>query len=106
VETSETEHWQNGKMETTAAKNIHCKINKLRKKQKFLASRLQRTGMTSSLKKLLTDCFKTLADSPKTGLLATFNIYIPDWPTTVSRKYAYDLAIMHAEVDWQVVGES
>jgi len=70
VETSETEHWQNGKMETTAAKNIHCKIKKLRKKQKFLASRLQRTGMTSSLKKLLTDCFKTLADSPKTGLLA------------------------------------
>ena len=43
---------------------------KLCKKQKFLASRLQRPGMTSSLKKLLTDCFKTLADGPKTGLLA------------------------------------
>jgi len=43
---------------------------KLCKKQKFLASRLQRPGVTSSLKKLLADCFKTLADGPKTGLLA------------------------------------
>jgi len=42
---------------------------KLCKKQKFLASRLQRPGVTSSPKKLLADCFKTLADGPKTGLL-------------------------------------
>ena len=43
---------------------------KLCKNPKILASRLQRPGMTSSLKKLLADCFKTLADGPKTGLLA------------------------------------
>ena len=43
---------------------------KLCKKQKFLASRLLRPGVTSSLKKLLADCFKTVADGPKTGLLA------------------------------------
>ena len=32
-----------------------------------------------------------------------FNIFISDLPTTISRKYAYadDLAIMHAERDWQ-----
>jgi len=40
VEASETERWQNGKMERTAAKNILCEIMKLCKKQKFLASRL------------------------------------------------------------------
>jgi len=34
-----------------------------------------------------------------------FNIYICDPPTTISRKYAYadDLAIMHADGDWQAV---
>ena len=34
-----------------------------------------------------------------------FKIYIADLPTTVSRKYAYDddLAIMHADGDWQTV---
>ena len=34
-----------------------------------------------------------------------FNIYISDLPTTVSRKYEYadDLAIMHADGDWQAV---
>jgi len=34
-----------------------------------------------------------------------FNIDISDQPTTVSRKYAYadDLAIMHADGDWQAV---
>jgi len=34
-----------------------------------------------------------------------FNIYISDLPTTIPRKYAYadDLAIMHADGDWQVV---
>jgi len=34
-----------------------------------------------------------------------FNIYISDLRTTVSRKYAYadDVAIMHADGDWQAV---
>jgi len=34
-----------------------------------------------------------------------FNIYIFDLPTTVSRKYAYvdNLAIMHADGDWEAV---
>jgi len=34
-----------------------------------------------------------------------FNIYIFNLPTTVSRKYAYadNLAIMHADWDWQAV---
>jgi len=34
-----------------------------------------------------------------------FNIYIPNLPTTISRKYAYadDLAIMHADGDWQAL---
>ena len=34
-----------------------------------------------------------------------FNICISDLPTTISRKYAYadDLAIMHADGDWQAV---
>jgi len=36
----------------------------------YLATRPQRPGMTSQLKKLLADCFKSLADGPKTGLLA------------------------------------
>jgi len=44
---------------------------------------------------------------PQGSVLAPlfFNIYISDLPTTVSRKYAYadDLAIMHADVDWQAV---
>jgi len=36
----------------------------------LLASRPQRPGMTTPLKKVLADCFKTLADGPKTGMLA------------------------------------
>jgi len=37
-----------------------------------------------------------------------FNIYISDLPTTISRKYTYadDLAIMHADGDWQAVEEA
>ena len=52
---------------------------KLCKKQKILASRLQRPGMTSSLKKLLADYFKTVADGPKTGLLAACAISTVDF---------------------------
>jgi len=44
---------------------------------------------------------------PQESVLAPllFNIYICDLPTTISRKYAYadDLAIMHADGDWQAV---
>ena len=44
---------------------------------------------------------------PQGSVLAPLlsNIYISDLPTTVSRKYAYvdDLAIMHADGDWQAV---
>ena len=39
------------------------------------------------------------------GSVLLCNIYISDLPTTISRKYAYadDLAIMHADRDWQAV---
>jgi len=44
---------------------------------------------------------------PQGSVLAPllFHTYISDLPTTVSRKYAYadDLAIMHADGDWQEV---
>jgi len=44
---------------------------------------------------------------PRESVLAPllFNIYTSDLPTTISRKYAYagDLAIMHADGDWQAV---
>ena len=44
---------------------------------------------------------------PQGSVLAPllFNIYTSDLPTTISRKYAYadDLAIMHADRDWQAV---
>jgi len=44
---------------------------------------------------------------PQGSVLAPllFNIYTSNLPTTVSRKYAYvdDLAIMHADGDWQAV---
>ena len=44
---------------------------------------------------------------PQASVLAPllFNIYVSNWPTTVSRKYACadGLAIMHADGDWQAV---
>ena len=44
---------------------------------------------------------------PQGSVLASllFNICISDLPTTISRKYSYpdDLAIMHADGDWQAV---
>ena len=44
---------------------------------------------------------------PQGSVLAPllFSIYISNLPTTISRKYAYadDLAIMHADGDWQAV---
>jgi len=44
---------------------------------------------------------------PQGSVLAfpLFKIYISDLPNTISRKYAYadDLAIMHADEDWQAV---
>jgi len=44
---------------------------------------------------------------PQGSVLASLllNIYISDLPTTIFRKYAYadDLAIMHADGDWQAV---
>ena len=50
-------------------------------------------------------CFKNAV--PQGFVLARllFNIYISDLPNIVSRKYAYadDLAIMHADGDWQAV---
>ena len=45
---------------------------------------------------------------PQGSVLAPLlNIYISDLPTTASRKYAHadDLAIMHADGDWQSVEE-
>jgi len=64
LETSEAESWQNGKMERTAAKKSVVRFWNC-KKQTFSTSRLQRPGMTSSLKKLLADCFKTSSGRPE-----------------------------------------
>jgi len=68
VETSETERWQNGKMERTAAKNIRCQIMKLCKKQKLLASRLQRPVAARNdviTKKIASGLFQNLSGRPK-----------------------------------------
>ena len=44
---------------------------KLCKKQKFLASKTASARNDVIAKKLLADCFKTLEEGPKTGLLTT-----------------------------------
>jgi len=64
---------------------------KLCKKQKFLASRLQRPGMTSSLKKLLANCCKTVADDPKTALLAARAISNSDTPAPVHQGFQFGI---------------
>jgi len=64
METSEMELWHNGKMKRTAAKKFVVRF-KLCKKQKASVIRLQRPGMTSLLKKLLADCFKTFSGRPE-----------------------------------------
>jgi len=59
------------------------------------------TGNGKSRLRRLKNCVPQ--GSVQTSLLS--NTYISDLPTTVSRKYAYadDLAIMHANGDWQAV---
>jgi len=57
-------------------------------------------GQTSRLRRLKNGVLQGSVLAP-----LLFNIYISDLPTTISRKYAYadDLAIMHADGDWQAV---
>jgi len=67
METSETEYEQNGEREKTAANNFIVRFWNFAKNKNFalLASRLQRPGMTTPLKKLLADCFKTFSGRPE-----------------------------------------
>jgi len=46
--------------------------------------------MTSSLNKLLADCFKTLADGPKTGLLAARAISNTMHAAALQQPWIYD----------------
>ena len=57
-------------------------------------------GKRSSLRRLKNGVLEGSVLAP-----LLFNIYISDLPTTVSRKYAYadDLAITHADGDWQAL---
>jgi len=63
------------------------------------------TLTTESGKRSRLRCLKN--GVPQGSVLAPllFSIYISDLPTTVCRRYAYadDLAIMHADGDWQLV---
>ena len=66
----------------------------------FLSHTCESVGQRSRLRRLKNGFPQ---GSVLTPLL--FNIYISDLLTTISRKYAYadDLAIMHADEDWQAV---
>jgi len=60
------------------SKQFHCWNYAKNKNFASLASRPQQPGMTSPLRKLLADCFKTfsLSGRPKTGLSAACHLYI------------------------------
>jgi len=59
------ERWHKGKMERTAAKKFAVRFWNFVKNKIFSASRLQRPGMTSPLKQLLANCFKTFCGRPE-----------------------------------------
>ena len=67
METSETEYVQNGKREITAGNPFIVTLWKFAKNKSFalLPSKPQRPGMTSPLKNLLADCFKTFSGLPE-----------------------------------------
>jgi len=64
-----------------------------------------RTFTTGNNKRRRLRCLKNSVSQGSVLAPLLFNIYISDLSTTVSRKYAYvdDLAIMHADRDWQAV---
>jgi len=67
METSETKYEQNGEREKTTATNFIVRFWNFAKNKNFasLVSRPQRTGMTSPLRKLLANCFKTFSGLPE-----------------------------------------
>ena len=67
METSEMQYEPNGERERTAANSFIVRFWKFTKNKNFalLASRPQRPGMTSPLKKLLADCYKTFSGRPE-----------------------------------------
>jgi len=67
MELSETEYEQNSEKERTSANNFTVRFWNFAKNKNFalLASRPQRPGMTSPLKRLLADCFKIFGGQPE-----------------------------------------